>query len=133
MVSLFERPQAERTKIADAIDAAAPNMTTDERRELIAALSASLEKAVKVEAVDAKTKTVLERIQACHADRLNGGHNQMLLANGALSRAGIEPLEKLAFKEPHEINKILASAAKLSMNDRFAVKGLLNRLGALPQ
>jgi len=135
MPSLFleKMSSAERAKLADSLMSSAADLPAEERHQLISKLSEALAGELKAAAATDKTKAVLAKIEACHADIDNGGKNQLQLANGTLSRAGIEPIEKLAFKAPREINSILASASKLSLNDRFAVKGLLFKLGALPQ
>lgn len=84
------------------------------------------------EAESDRKKTVIAKISAARSDQHLGGRNALGLIDGSLRRAGLEPLDTLAVKPPHEIHCILASATKLASQDRFAVKSFLFRIGAIP-
>jgi hypothetical protein len=104
-----------------------------DKRKLIDKLQAETIAELQAKAAADNKKMVIERIAAARSDEHNGGRNAIALVDGALRRANVEPIEQLAVKELHEINDILAAATKLSPVDRTLVRGILYRLGAIPQ
>jgi hypothetical protein len=133
MPSIFDTmSSSERNKLADTLLASAESLSADERKVLIAKLTEALSGELKAAADNTKKKTVMQRIQAARDDVHSGGNRTLTMVDGSLRRADVEPLESLALKEPHEINKILASAPKLTAQDKMAAKSLLFRLGAIP-
>ena len=132
MFNIANMSAAERSKLADSVAAATELMDVDQKRLFIEALSSALDTNVKAEAETNCNKTVMSKINAARADKHLGGQNELGLIDGSLRRAGIEPLDTLAQKQPHEIYSILASATKLDPRDKFAVKSFLFKVGAIP-
>jgi hypothetical protein len=129
MPSLFENlSAAERKDIANKI----LDLPLDQQREFASQLGSVIEKISAQEAEKTRKKTVMSKISAARSDPHLGGKNELGLIDGSLHRAGLEPLDSLAVKPPHEIHSILASANKLASRDRFAVKSFLFKIGAIP-
>jgi hypothetical protein len=131
-ISIGNMSSSERNRLAESIEAAAAVMSVDERRKLIAKLGEVLADDIKAQAEDKRKKTVISKLNAARSDQHLGGRNELGLIDGSLRRAGVEPLDSLAVKPPHEIHQILASATKMAPRDRFAVKSFLFKIGSIP-
>jgi hypothetical protein len=129
-MSFFNRMSAaERTKLADTINAANEHMTVDERRDLVDKLTVALAGDLKAKNAADKKHGMLSRIYACENDVRNGGKAELENANNALRNAGVgATVQELAFKSVFEVDAIFAAATrKFESRDRLAVKRVMDR------
>src|SRR5580700_11408142 len=121
-MNVFENMSAaDRKALANRI----LELPADAQRELVSPLSGVLDKVQAAEAESSRKTKVIAKLSAARSDLHLCGKNALGMIDGSLRRAGVEPLESLAVKTPHEIHSILASATKLESQDRFAVKSFL--------
>jgi hypothetical protein len=126
---LKKMPQAEREQLANSVLAASELMSPSEKKELIDTLSAALTEETAISAAAAKKKKVINSLAAAKSGSL-GEKNALGLIEGELRRGNCPPIDVLAFKQPHEINEILAKSS-MPTDKRFAVKNYLVHLGAI--
>jgi hypothetical protein len=117
---------SERKKLADAFIA----LPADKQAEVIEQLSVIKDVNAKQEAVANRKKVFISKLSAMRAEKNVGASNAIGLIEGTLRRAHLPPLEDLGSKTLHEINSLMASA-KITTNERMAVKNILARLGAI--
>jgi len=116
MIKLGMSP-AEAAKLIEGLDDAA-------KAELLAKLSAAQ---VKVDAVKAAAETNKARLAKISAMRQEPTAT-FKIAEGLLHRAGIA-LEDVT--DVRNLDKLLASASRISNDDRWTTKTILNKLGLL--
>jgi hypothetical protein len=103
-MNVFENMSAaDRKALANRI----LELPADAQRELVSQLSGVLDKVQAAEAESSRKTKVIAKLSAARSDLHLGGKNALGMIDGSLRRAGVEPLESLAVKTPHEIHSIL--------------------------
>jgi hypothetical protein len=118
MSTIQKMNAAERVKLADSIEAAAPHMTEGEVKALLRTLTAALgNEVIQASKTDERRTSVLNNIVAARAN----AQKTMIHVDGALRRAVMPRFEEIALKPVHEIQAVLASAKKTMSNYDFIV------------
>ena len=102
---------AERKELAAKIEAASEHMTADERRDLIATLSAALGNDLEAKQAAEQKAKVLANIQATRTDCVGTGKREYDYMQTRLRNKGVsEPLSELVWKTQQEIDQIFAAS-----------------------
>jgi hypothetical protein len=118
MSTIQKMSAAERVKLADSIEAAAPHMTEAEIKSLLRTLTAALgNDTIQASKADERRTSVLNNIMTARRD----AQKTMTHIDGALRRAAMPRFEEIALKPVHEIQAVLASAKKTMTNYDFIV------------